>query len=333
MEATIMKQQPLLEVRNLRTYFYTRKGIVKAVDGVDFTVNRGEVLGIVGESGSGKSIASLSILRLLSTNAKIEPGSLILLDGKNLAELPNREMCRVRGTDIAMIFQDPMTSLNPVMTIGKQLAEAATAHQHLSGADARTKALDMLRRVEIPSPEARLKEYPHQLSGGMKQRVMIAMALIRKPRLLIADEPTTALDVTIQAQILELMRRLREETGTAIILITHDMGVVASIADRILVMYAGQIQEAAATMELFASPMHPYTKGLLQSIPRLDRKDERLFTIEGAVLDQYNLPEGCRFAPRCPYARAKCQRLAPPLYQKGTRQIKCWLYEKESEKP
>ncbi len=323
--------QPLLEVKNLRTYFYTRKGVVPAVDGVDFQVKPGEILGIVGESGCGKSVTSLSILRLLIHYAKIEPGSEINFEGKNLAGLSKKEMRKVRGKDIAMIFQDPMTSLNPVMTIEKQLMETVQNHQGVSKAEARKLALEMMKKVGIPSPEKRMKEYPHQLSGGMKQRVMIAMALMCNPKLLIADEPTTALDVTIQAQILKLMRDLKEETGSAIMLITHDMGVVASMADAIMIMYAGRVVEYGEAKEVFRNPKHPYTVGLLKSIPRLDEKVDTLFTIEGTVPNQYNMPAGCKFWPRCPHATEKCKTEEPALIHLGESQVRCWMFEESGK--
>ena len=322
----MQEQKPLLEVKNLRTYFYTRKGVVPAVDGVDFQIKPGEILGIVGESGCGKSVTSLSILNLLIDYAKIEEGSEINFEGKNLAEFSKKEMCQVRGRDIAMIFQDPMTSLNPVMTIEKQLMETVQAHQNVSKAEAKKLALEMMIKVGIPSPEKRLKEYPHQLSGGMKQRVMIAMALMCNPKLLIADEPTTALDVTIQAQILKLMRDLRDETGSAIMLITHDMGVVASMADAIMIMYAGRVVEYGSAQEVFANPKHPYTRGLLKSIPRLDERVDTLFTIEGTVPNQYDMPAGCKFWPRCPYATEKCKAEEPVLKKYGDCQVRCWNY-------
>ena len=323
----MQEQKPLLEVKNLRTYFYTRKGVVPAVDGVDFQIKPGEILGIVGESGCGKSVTSLSILNLLIDYAKIEEGSEINFEGKNLAEFSKKEMCQVRGKDIAMIFQDPMTSLNPVMTIEKQLMETVQAHQNVSKAEAKKLALEMMIKVGIPSPEKRLKEYPHQLSGGMKQRVMIAMALMCNPKLLIADEPTTALDVTIQAQILKLMRDLRDETGSAIMLITHDMGVVASMADAIMIMYAGRVVEYGSAQEVFANPKHPYTRGLLKSIPRLDERVDTLFTIEGTVPNQSARPAGCKFWPRGPYATETWKAEEPALEKSGACQVRCWNYD------
>ena len=272
----------LLSVENLQVQFQTKKGINTAVDGVSFSVEKGRILGIVGESGCGKSVTSMSILQLLGSNARISGGS-IKLDGKELIGLPEKEMCRIRGNDIAMIFQDPMTALNPTLTIGTQLMEPIMLHQNCGKKEAWTRAVDVLKRVGIAAPEKRMKEYPHQLSGGMRQRVMIAMAVSCEPRLLIADEPTTALDVTIQAQILELMCELREKMGTAIMLITHDMGVVAETADDVLVLYAGKAVEYGSIEDIFERPKHPYTQGLLNSIPRLDEDVELLNTIEGTV--------------------------------------------------
>lgn len=317
--------QPLLEVKNLKTQFVTKKGTVVAVDDVSFKIEKGEILGIVGESGCGKSVTSLSILRLLPEIGEIAGGS-IVMNGKNLAELSELEMCEVRGNKIAMIFQDPMTSLNPVLTIGQQLIEPFVIHQKLGKDKAKEKALEMLKKVGIPSPELRMKEYPHQLSGGMRQRVMIAMALSCEPSLLIADEPTTALDVTIQAQILQLMRNLRDSTGTAIMLITHDMGVVAEMADNILVMYAGKAVEYADADSIFKRPQHPYTQGLLNSIPRLDEDVDELYSISGTVPNQYDMPKGCRFWPRCPYAKPICQKEEPNTYNVNESLVSCWKY-------
>lgn len=319
--------EPLLSVKNLRTYFYTKKGVVRAVDGVDFDVEKGEVLGIVGESGCGKSVTAMSILRLLSPYARIEDGSEICFEGKNLVALQEKELREVRGKDIAMIFQDPMTSLNPVMKIGRQLEEVSIVHGKRSKVEAKKRALEMLYKVGIPSPEKRIDEYPHQLSGGMKQRVMIAMALMESPKLLIADEPTTALDVTIQAQILDLLCFLQEDTGTSIMLITHDMGVVASMSDHLLVMYAGQGVEYGKTEEVFNEPKHPYTRGLLKSIPSLDSDAEELFSIQGTVPNQYACIGGCPFHPRCPCAIEKCARLKPEMEERGNRRVRCWMYD------
>jgi peptide/nickel transport system ATP-binding protein/oligopeptide transport system ATP-binding protein len=321
-------EAPLLEVRELRTYFHTEDGVGRAVDGVSFDLGRGETLGLVGESGCGKSVTALSIMRLVPTPpGRIESGS-VRLRGADLLPLSEDEMCRVRGGDVAMVFQEPMTSLNPVLTCGYQIAEAVVLHQGVSRAEARERGVEMLRRVGIPAPDQRFDEYPHQLSGGMRQRVMIAMALSCTPEVLIADEPTTALDVTIQAQILELLARLQEEMHMAVLLITHDLGVVAEVTDRTAVMYAGQIVEYAATAALFAAPLHPYTRGLMQSIPRLDRRRERLEIIPGTVPDPRHFPAGCRFAPRCPLAEDACRRqeqalelLAPGHW------ARCWKAE------
>ena len=317
---------PLLEVKGLRTEFRTGGSSFAAVDGISFSLAPGETLGIVGESGCGKSVTSLSIMRLVpNPPGKITAGE-IRLEGRNLLDLPEGDMRAVRGDDIAMIFQEPMTSLNPVQTVGDQIIEAVQLHRSLNASEARARALEMLRLVKIPSPETRLDEYPHQLSGGMRQRVMIAMALACDPKLLIADEPTTALDVTIQAQILDLLRDLRERTGAAIMLITHDLGVVAEIAHRVIVMYAGRIVEEAPVDLLFADPQHPYTLGLLGSIPRLGSDgDERLTAIEGVVPNPYALPPGCRFSPRCPLADTRCQAEAPALREIAPgHRTACW---------
>ncbi|MBP6769761.1 MAG: ABC transporter ATP-binding protein [Reyranella sp.] len=320
------KGTPLLEVKGLRTEFRSGGSSFAAVDGISFTLAPGETLGIVGESGCGKSVTSLSIMRLVpNPPGKITAGE-IKLEGRNLLDLPESEMRAVRGDDIAMIFQEPMTSLNPVQTVGEQIVEAVQLHRALSAAAARARALEMLRLVKIASPETRLDEYPHQLSGGMRQRVMIAMALACDPKLLIAGEPTTALDVTIQAQILDLLRDLRERTGAAIMLITHDLGVVAELAHRLIVMYSGRIVEEAPVGLLFADPQHPYTLGLLGSIPRLGSDgDERLTAIEGVVSSPYALPLGCRFSPRCPLADAKCRAEQPALREIAPgHRAACW---------
>ena len=304
----------LLEVSGLRTSFRMEGGgEFFAVDGVSFSVESGKTLGIVGESGCGKSVTSLSIMGLLPKGqGRIASGS-IRFEGQDLATLTPSAMRALRGNRMAMIFQEPMTSLNPAFTIGNQLIEGIRCHQDISHADARVHAIEMLRRVRIPSPEQRIDEYPHKLSGGMRQRVMIAMALACEPKLLIADEPTTALDVTIQAQVLDLMRTLREETGTAIILITHDLGVIAELADDVVVMYSGRIVERASVEALFANPQHPYTIGLLGSIPKLHLEQSRLNAIEGQVPTPMTEVQGCRFAPRCPFAIDKCRQEAPPL--------------------
>ena len=319
----------LLEVENLATYFYTEDGVMPAVDGVSFDLRKGETLGIVGESGSGKSVTSLSVMRLIpNPPGKIVSGR-ITFEGRDLLALPEGEMRKIRGNEISMIFQEPMTSLNPVFTVGAQIAEAIELHQGLSPKKAHERAIDMLRLVGIPSPEVRVDQYPHQMSGGMRQRVMIAMALSCNPKLLIADEPTTALDVTIQAQILELMKELKRELGTAIMLITHDMGVIADMCERVIVMYAGKVVEEAPVGEIFEHPLHPYTEGLLLSIPKLEttRTKQKLHVIEGVVPSPNNMPKGCRFNPRCPYAVDKCRLQEPPLERLGDRMVACWRHD------
>lgn len=323
----------LIEVKHLKTQFNTKNGIVTAVDDVSFTVQQGEVLGIVGESGCGKSVTSMSILRLIPASAGRVAEGEIIFKGEDLLKKTEKEMRKVRGNDIAMIFQDSMTALNPVLTIGNQLMETITVHNKMSRKEARDRAIEMLVKVGIPSPEQRMKEYPHQLSGGMRQRVMIAMALACNVALLIADEPTTALDVTIQAQILELMKELKKTTNTSIMLITHDMGVVADMADHIMVMYAGKVIEYADTRSIFEHPRHPYTKGLLASIPKLTQNDnERLFTIKGAVPSLNDMPEGCRFCTRCEEAEERCRTQQPPLFEVDGCQVSCWKYETEGGK-
>jgi oligopeptide/dipeptide ABC transporter ATP-binding protein len=321
----MIAQDPLLEVRDLRTYFHTEEGVARAVDGVSFAVGRGQTLGLVGESGCGKSVSAFSIMRLVpDPPGRIEAGQ-VLFKGRDLLALDEEEMRRVRGDDIAMIFQEPMTSLNPVLTCGFQIAEAVVLHQQVPMQEARVRAVEMLHLVGIPAPEQRIDEYPHQLSGGMRQRVMIAMALSCNPDVLIADEPTTALDVTIQAQILALLESLQESLQMAIVMITHDLGVIAETADQVAVMYAGQIVEHAETQALFAHPRHPYTRGLLRSIPRLDDEQERLDIIPGVVPDARSFPQGCRFAPRCPLADAHCRAEAPPLEEvEAGHWASCW---------
>jgi peptide/nickel transport system ATP-binding protein len=304
----------LLELRRLAVSFSTDDGTVHAVDGVDLALERGRTLGLVGESGCGKSVTSLAIMGLLPPENSHVSGE-VKFEGRDLLKIAKAELRDLRGARLAMIFQEPMTSLNPSYTIGNQIIEAIQRHQGLGAVEARAKAIDMLRLVRIPSPEKRIDDYPHKLSGGMRQRAMIAMALACGPQLLIADEPTTALDVTIQAQILDLMRGLRRDTGTAIILITHDMGVVAEMADDVAVMYAGQIVERAPVAALFARPEHPYTVGLLGSIPKLDEKREQLPSIEGRVPDMTRPPEGCRFAARCPFVEPACREKAPALVE------------------
>jgi len=315
----------LLEVKDLQTYFYTDSGVARAVDGISFTVARKETLGIVGESGCGKSISALSIMRLISEPPGKIVGGEILFDGKDLLKLSEQEMRRIRGNRIAMIFQEPMTSLNPVFTCGSQIQEAITLHQKLSKQDARDRTIEMLKLVGIPAPEQRYKEYPHQLSGGMRQRVMIAMALSCMPDLLIADEPTTALDVTVQAQILELIAQLQGKLGMGMIIITHDLGVVAQVADRIAVMYAGKVVEYATVGEIFHNPKHPYTIGLLNSMPQFHRETERLATIQGTVPSATQYPHGCRFSTRCAFADEQCRTGEPTLEEivPGHR-VACW---------
>ncbi len=321
--------QPLLEVKNLKTQFFTQDGVVKAVDDVSFYVMPGETLGVVGESGSGKSITGLSLMRLIpSPPGKIVDGE-VIFNGKDVRKMSDEQVRSIRGNEIAMIFQDPMTSLNPVLTINRQISESLQLHMGMNKEQARNRAIELLGMVGIPNPESRVDQYPHQFSGGMRQRVMIAMALSCNPKLLIADEPTTALDVTIQAQILDLMRNLQSETGAGVIMITHSMGVVAGIADRVQVMYAGHIVETATTEEIFANPRHPYTVGLMKSIPRLDaRTKEKLQPIRGLPPDLIDLPDICPFVPRCNYAREKCEQKNPPLLEvKPGHFSACWFWE------
>ncbi|MBI3750970.1 MAG: ABC transporter ATP-binding protein [Chloroflexi bacterium] len=321
---------PLLDVRGLKTSFHTRDGIVRAVDGIDFHVDRGEILGLVGESGCGKSVTSMSIMRLIAKPGAIEAGQ-VMFDGKDLLTFSPDQMRAIRGDRISMIFQQPQSSLNPVWDVGRQIGEVLEIHRNMKRKAARDRALELLRMVGIPDPQRRLASFPHELSGGMAQRVMIAMALACEPELLIADEPTTALDVTIQAQILDLIRELREQTGTAVILITHDLGVVAEMCDRVAVMYAGEIVEQATTVTLFREPLHPYTRGLIDSIPVVGDVRDRLAVIPGNVPNLIDLPEGCRFAPRCvtrevehvPYST----ELHPSLFEASrNHDVRCWLY-------
>ena len=323
-------EQPLIDIRDLHTQFFTDDGLARAVDGVSYSLQRGETVGVVGESGCGKSVTALSVLRLIPNPPGRIVGGEILFEGNNLLDLSPAEMRRIRGNDISMIFQEPMTSLNPVFTIGNQIAEAVRLHQGLSKKEAMNKAIEMLALVGIPVPERRVHEYPHQLSGGMRQRAMIAMALSCNPKVLIADEPTTALDVTIEAQILDLMRNLQSELGTAIIMITHDLGVVAEMARKVVVMYAGKIVEQAPVEDIFAEPNHPYTQGLLQSLPRVDKdatgEKHRLQEIPGIVPSLLNLPKGCKFASRCPKAMAVCEDEEPVLEQIAPNHYSsCWL--------
>ena len=323
-------QELLLDIRGLRTQFFTDDGLARAVDGVSYSLEKGETVGVVGESGCGKSVTALSVLRLIpDPPGKIVEGE-ILFEGTDLLQLSAADMRRIRGNDISMIFQEPMTSLNPVFTIGNQITEAVRLHQGLNKKEALAKAVEALKLVGIPVPERRVHEYPHQLSGGMRQRAMIAMALSCNPKVLIADEPTTALDVTIEAQILDLMRTLQEELGTAIIMITHDLGVIADIARKVVVMYAGKIVEQAPVERIFASPNHPYTQGLLQSLPRVDKDasgaKQRLQEIPGIVPSLLNLPTGCKFASRCPSVMPQCKEQEPPLEQVAADHYSaCWL--------
>ncbi|GIO04559.1 peptide ABC transporter ATP-binding protein [Brevibacillus reuszeri] len=320
----------LLKVKNLKTRFSTELGEVTAVDGVSFHVNAGETVGLVGESGCGKSVTSLSILRLFRKHSGTKLAGEIFFEQKELLTSSMEEMQEIRGNQISMIFQDPMSSLNPVYTVGNQISESLMLHQKLSKKEAYEKTIEMLSLVGIPSPEKRVNDYPHQLSGGMRQRVMIAMGLCCHPKLLIADEPTTALDVTIQAQILDLMKGLQEQLQMGIMLITHDLGVVAEVCDRVLVMYLGQIVEEATVETLFENPKHPYTIGLMKSIPTIDgKRGEKLHVIEGMVPSLHQIPAGCRFAPRCPFADEKCRSHPPDLIEVGhSHKARCWHHER-----
>ncbi len=325
---------PLIEVRDLKTYFYTEDGVVRAVDGVDYVIEQEKTLGVVGESGCGKSVTALSIMGLVQIPpGKIEEGEILFHRDSKVMDLTKfdpkgREMRSIRGNEIAMIFQEPMTSLNPVYTIGNQIMEAIILHQKLDKGKAKQKAIDMLREVGIPLPEQRVDEYPHQLSGGMRQRAMIAMALSCNPSLLIADEPTTALDVTIQAQVLELMNELRREFQAAIQFITHDLGVIAGMADDVVVMYLGRIVEGSTVGEVFHNPKHPYTQGLMNSIPSLASRKDRLEPIKGVVPDPFEVPPGCGFEPRCPHAMEICKTRMPDLKEVASgHEAACWLYE------
>ncbi|UCE00576.1 MAG: ABC transporter ATP-binding protein [Chloroflexota bacterium] len=328
-------KQPLLEVQNLKTYFYTEDGVVKAVDGVDFTVYPGEVMGLVGESGCGKSVTSLSIMRLIGIPGKVIEGE-IFFEGRDLLKLSEAEMVDMRGNRISMIFQQPQSSLNPVFKVGDQVAEVLQIHQNMGREESWEKAVDLLRLVGIPDPEEKAHSFPHEMSGGQAQRVMIAMALALNPQLLLADEPTTALDVTIQAQILDLMRDLRTRMGTSVILITHDLGVIAEMADRVAVMYAGRIVEQTDINDVFAKPLHPYTQGLIASIPVLGKIKDRLDVIPGSVPNLINLPPGCKFASRCrarvEYEMEICTETEPSLLQVlPNHTVRCWLYQSHEE--
>jgi len=318
---------PLLDVKGLKTYFFTEDGVVQAINGVDFSIKPGQVMGLVGESGSGKSVTSLSIMRLLPASGKIVEGE-IWFDGKNLVAVPESYMLDIRGNKLSMIFQQPTSCLNPVFRIGDQIAEALVTHQSLSKKESERQAIALLKLVGIADPSRRAKSYPHEISGGMAQRVMIAMALACQPKLLIADEPTTALDVTIQAQILDLMRNLRSETNTAILLITHDMGVIAEMCDMVAVMYAGQIVEHTDVYSIFDEPLHPYAEGLLAAIPVLGVVQDTLAVIPGSVPNLVNLPPGCKFAPRCPYAKELCVEQVPELVEvKPGHKVRCLMHQ------
>jgi peptide/nickel transport system ATP-binding protein len=318
----------LLQVEDLRTYFFVDRGVAKAVDGVSFTVSAGEVVAIVGESGCGKSVTALSIMRLVSDPPGRIVSGRILFKGQDLLTMAAAAIENIRGNDIAMVFQEPMTSLNPVFRVGDQIGEVLQRHRHMSRQEALHRTVETLQRVGIPSPELRVRDYPHQMSGGMRQRVMIAMALVCEPSLIIADEPTTAVDVTIQAQVLDLMRQLQEESGVSVLLITHDLGVVAEMAQQVLVMYAGRVVEKATVFDLFDRPMHPYTQGLMRSIPALALADgrRRLEAIPGTVPSLYELPLGCKFSDRCQQVFDRCGS-EPDLLEMNGHQVRCWLYE------
>jgi len=332
-----MQNDYLLEVKNLTTCFHTRRGVAHAVNGVSFGMYPGEILGVVGESGCGKSVTAQSIMRLIpEPPGRIESGE-ILYDGKDIVALSTRQMRKIRGDRISMIFQEPMTSLNPVKTVGRQIGEVYALHRGVSKKESLKKAVEMLEKVQVPEPGRRVTEYPHQLSGGMRQRVMIAMALACDPEILIADEPTTALDVTVQAQIMDLMLKLQAKQKTAIMMITHDLGIIAEMANRVIVMYAGRIVESASTHTLFYETGHPYTKGLMNSVPVIGSKDaegnSRLTEITGMVPSLYDLPKGCSFAPRCAYRNERCRTELPPLFQVSPgHEVRCWLCESANVK-
>lgn len=324
-----MNDNMVLEIKNLKSHFFTAKGEVPAVDGISIRVPAGKIIGIVGESGCGKSMTAMSVMGLLRHPGRIVEGT-ITLNGRDITHLSPKESSQVRGNEISMIFQEPMTSLNPVYQVGRQVREAILLHQKMSKQEAKNKVIEIFREVGIPEPEKRYESYPHQLSGGLRQRVMIGMAMVCRPKVMIADEPTTALDVTIEAQILRLMRRLCDEQGTSIILITHNMGVVAELCDYVYVMYAGKVMEQAETFELFENTQHPYTKGLLRSIPKLDGKEERLYTIDGVVPNLLHLPKGCNFCNRCDRVMDRCFTEKPCLYQtQEDHGVRCFQYERE----
>jgi len=324
------EKEPLLKVSHLKTYFHTENNVIKAVDDVSFHINNGELLGIVGESGSGKSVTSLSIMRLIESPGEIVNGDIIFA-GDNLLQLREKEMEKIRGNDLAMVFQEPLTSLNPVLTVGRQISETIRVHQKVSKQEARKRSIDLLKQVKIPRPEKVYRSYPHTLSGGMRQRVMIAIALSCQPKLLIADEPTTALDVSIQAQVLEILKQLSRDVGAAVLLITHDLGVIAEMVDRVIVMYGGKIVEIADVHTLFDDPKHPYTKGLLKSMLPFESTEDELYSIKGHVPQVDQMPSGCKFHPRCKYAIDICQKKEPPLkLVKNSGKVRCWLYDKAS---
>lgn len=321
-------EEELLVIKGLKTYFFTRRGEIPAVDGIDIEIPKGKVVGIVGESGCGKSITALSVINLIQKPGKIVEGE-INLEGKDLTLLNKKEMRKVRGNEIAYIFQEPMTTLNPVYTVGKQVSEAILLHKKISKAEAKEKVIKIFKEVGIPEPEKRYDSYPHQLSGGLRQRVVIGMAMVCNPKLLIADEPTTALDVTIEAQILKLMKKLQQENNTSIMMITHNLGIVAEICDYVYVMYAGKVMEKTDVFELFKNTLHPYTEGLMKSIPTLSSSKTHLYSIRGMVPNLLNLPKGCKFCPRCDKATKRCSEEEPNLYEfKKGHYVRCFLYEK-----
>lgn len=325
------EKKPLLQVKNLSVEFRTAEGVVHAVNHLDYVLHEGEALGIVGESGSGKSVSSLATMRLIpNPPGKIVSGE-ILYEGQNLVEKKEKEMEAIRGNEISMIFQEPMTSLNPILTCGSQIAEVLVLHKGMKKKEAREAAVEMMKSVGIANPELRAKQYPHQMSGGMRQRVMIAMALACKPRLLIADEPTTALDVTIQAQILDLIKSLNQDSHTAVIMITHDLGVVNELCQRVIVMYTGRVMEEASTEELFSKPLHPYTEGLLSAIPKIEKEKKALSTIPGVVPNPTEEIVGCSFCPRCSRAKGICSKKEPPVVDVEGRKVRCWLYAGEEQ--
>ncbi|MEL7650203.1 MAG: ABC transporter ATP-binding protein [Sedimentibacter sp.] len=320
-------EQPLLNINGLKTHFFTKRGVVPSVDGVSIEIPAGKIIGIVGESGCGKSVTSLSVMGLVQRPGKVVEGT-IEFEGKNLLNINKTQMRKIRGNEISMIFQEPMTSLNPVYTVGRQVSEALTIHENIDRDEAKKRVIEIFESVGIPEAGKRFNSYPHQLSGGLRQRIMIGMAMICSPKLMIADEPTTALDVTIEAQILHLMRELRNKNNTSIMMITHNLGVVAEICDYVYVMYAGKVMEQAEVNELFDNTLHPYTDGLLRSMPRMNSSDEKLYSIKGVVPNLMKLPKGCRFSPRCERATERCLRQEPELYRiDNNHSVRCFLYE------